>query len=116
MNSILVLLSVIVVFLGSAASVLAQVNLPNPLGTGISSFTGLLSSIATYIFGIVGALAVIMFIWAGILYLTSGMNPGNVQKANKAVLYAIIGLAIAIAGVGLIQLICTILGATCPVI
>ena len=109
MNKVLILLFTTVVFLGSAVSVLAQVTLPNPLDP-VSNFTVLISNITTYIFGIVGAIAILVFIWAGILYLTSGANPGNVQKANKAVLYAVIGLAIALAGSGLIALIQTIIG------
>ena len=85
-------------------SVFAQVVLPNPLGN-TTTFTALFTNIGNYIASLVGGLAVIMFIWAGILYLTSGANPGNVQKANKTVLYAAIGLAIALAGAGLIALI-----------
>lgn len=69
-----------------------------------------MANIANYIaVYIVGGLSVIMFIWAGILYLTSGANPGNVQRANKVVLYAVIGLAIALSGAGLIQLIYSII-------
>ena len=105
-------------FLNLASPVLAQISLPNPLclggGSCANNFTDLISNIATYISGIVASLAVIMFIWAGILYLTSGANPGNVQKANKTVLYATIGLAIALAGAGLIQLVCSVVGVTCP--
>ena len=111
MNRSLVLLFVSVIVLGLATLVFAQepIPLPNPLCSGgsgcITTFRALILNITNYISGVIGAVAVLMFIWAGILYLTSGMNPGNVQKANKAVLYAVIGLGIAIAGAGLIELI-----------
>ena len=112
MKSILILLLVSVILLSSAFLVSAQTNgptnsvvtLPNPLGS-TGDFPTLIVKITEYIRNIIGGIAVLMFIWAGILYLTSGANPANVQKANKAVVYAIIGLGIALAGTGLIALI-----------
>lgn len=109
MKSILILLLVTVILLSSAFLVSAQTNnsvvtLPNPLGS-TGDFPTLIVKITEYIRNIIGGIAVLMFIWAGILYLTSGANPANVQKANKAVVYAIIGLGIALAGTGLIALI-----------
>jgi|SRR3989338_3368645 len=97
------------IFLILTTNTLAQgVTLQNPL-VGTNNFPELLTKIGNYIARIVGALAVIMFVWAGILYLTVGANPGNIQKANKAVLYAVIGLAIALSGAGLIALVKTII-------
>ena len=108
MNKIFFLI-VFIIFLSLTTSVLAeQIKLQNPLGN-VNDFLTLLKNIANYIAGLVGLLAVIMLVWAGILYLTSGMNPGNVQKANKAVFYAVVGLAIAISGAGLIALVRTII-------
>jgi len=104
MNKNLILLLTFLTFFSSAGLVLAQIFLPNPLSP-VNDFAALILNITDYITGFIGALAVLMFIWAGILYLTSGMNPSNVQKANKALLYAVIGLAIAMAGSGLITLI-----------
>jgi len=109
MKKNLILLFTTVIFLSLTISVSAQVTLPNPLGD-VGDFSTIIANIATYITTIIGTLAVIMFIWAGILYLTSGANPGNVQKANKATLYAVIGLAIALAGAGLIELVKKIIG------
>jgi len=86
---------------------LAQIILPNP--TRAENFTELITTVTNYISGIVGGLAVIMFIWAGILYLTSRGDPGQLQKANKALLYAAIGTAIALSGAGLVQFIREIL-------
>jgi hypothetical protein len=110
MKKKLITLLLSVISLSLAALALAQISLPNPLDP-INNFTSLICNIAVYIFGFIGALATIMFVWAGILYLTSGANPGNAQKANKAVLYAIIGLAIALAGEGLIVFVSQVIGA-----
>lgn len=43
-------------------------------------------------------LIVIMFIWAGILYLTARGDPEKFKKANLAVVFAIIGIIVAILG------------------
>ncbi len=99
-----ILLIACIGFLGFAYSVLAQLQLPNPLGN-VNDFPTLITNIAQYIARLVGVLAVIMFIWAGILFLTSAGNEQRVSSAKKAVLYAVIGLAIALAGTGLIQLV-----------
>ena len=111
----LVFLTSFISFLSLKTSVLAQVTLPNPLGS-TSTLTAVIANVATYIATIVGGLSIIMFIWAGILYLSAGMSPGNVQKANKVVFYATIGLAVALAGAGLVQLTCYVItgSASCP--
>lgn len=109
MNKKLISLSVVILLFSSAGLALAQgVELFNPLGD-VDDFPTLIAKIATYIRDLIAGIAVLVFIWAGILYLTSGANPSNIQKANKAVLYAVIGLGIAIAGTGLILLIQTII-------
>ncbi len=96
----------VIVLLGLASFAFAQITLPNPLNT--SSIKDLLTNIANGIAGIIGSLAVIVFIWAGILFLTSAGNEQRLGQAKKATLYAVIGLAIALAGTALIDFIKTI--------
>lgn len=103
-KKILFLFSLIVFLSLTSTASASQLILPNPLDP-VGDFPTLLTNIATYIAGIVGTLAVLMYVWAGILYLTSGTNPGNIQKANQGVFYATIGLAIALSGAGLIALV-----------
>ena len=43
----------------------------------------------------VGIIAVIMIIVSGLRYITSGGDPGKVSSAKSALIYALIGLAIA---------------------
>lgn len=43
---------------------------------------------------IVGIIAVIMIIWGGLKYITSGGDSGNITGAKNTILYAIIGLVI----------------------
>lgn len=117
MRGNLLLLFVIFVSLEFALPVLAGViALPNPLCPGgggagcISSFPDLISAITTYISAVIGSLAVVMFIWAGILFLTSAGNEGRLGSARKALWWAVIGTAIALAGAGLVAVIRYIIG------
>jgi len=43
---------------------------------------------------IVGVVSVIMIIWGGFKYITSGGESGNVTSAKNTILYAIVGLVI----------------------
>ena len=56
---------------------------------------GVLSTITNVLLFVVGALAVIMIIFGGIRYVTSGGNSSAVTAAKNTILYAIVGLIIA---------------------
>src|SRR5688572_2331759 len=45
---------------------------------------------------IVGTIAVIIIVVAGLMYVLSGGNPENTRRAKDAIIYAVIGLVIAI--------------------
>ncbi len=45
---------------------------------------------------IVGVASVLMLIWGGIRYITSGGNSNHVTAAKNTILYAVIGLAVAL--------------------
>ncbi len=112
------LLIVSAVIASSAGFAMADtVTLPNPLCRGgvagdncIENLPQLISKIATYISTIVGALAVLMFMWAGICFLLSGVMPSYLDKGKHALWYAIIGTGIALAGVGLVAVITAVIG------
>jgi glucose uptake protein GlcU len=109
---------------GSAISVMAaalpglvraQLNLQNP---GYSDTTtnlpqgsifGILTLGMQWLLGIVGILAVIAFVIAGIMYLTAAGDEDRIATAKKATTYAIIGLLVSIIGLILITAIRTLL-------
>jgi len=84
----------------------------NPIA--FASVDSLLAKIATTVQDIVAALAVLMIVVAGILYMTSAGDQGRVETAKKAVTAAIIGLALALAAPALLKEIYGVLGATQP--
>lgn len=106
-----IFLMVAVTVLSSTSVVLADtITLPNPLcptpgPNCIDSLPKLIAKVSEYISAVVAGLATIMLVYAGILYVTSGGDPGKAGKAKQAVIYAIIGLAIALAGKGLAEVI-----------
>lgn len=65
------------------------------------SINDVIKSVVNIISGIVGVVAVIMIIWGGFKYITSGGDSSNVSGAKNTIIYAIIGLVI----VALAQLI-----------
>lgn len=95
-----------------------NVTLKNPLcatgagGTCVDTFELLITKITTFITQVIGALAVLMLVVAGIFFVLAGANPENVTKAKHIALYAIIGLAISLAGTGLVRVITAVIGPT----
>ena len=53
----------------------------------------------------VGALSVIMLIWGGIRYTTSAGDSNKVQAAKNTVLYAIVGLVVAILAYAIVKMV-----------
>lgn len=74
-----------------ATSALATANLHNYLGTDdVRVFAG---TIIKTILGLSGAAALVMVIWGGLIWMTSGGNPDKVKKGLNTLLWAGIGLA-----------------------
>ncbi|MEK7080594.1 MAG: hypothetical protein AAB925_02045 [Patescibacteria group bacterium] len=90
-------------------NLLASVTIPNPLRW--DTFEGLLlNGIIPAVAGLVGALSVIMIIVAGILFLTSAGSPERIGTAKKALIYAIVGIVIALTAGAIVITLKSILG------
>ncbi|MFH1968072.1 MAG: TrbC/VirB2 family protein [bacterium] len=114
MDKRLILSLIIVSLLFSANFVFAQTVLTNPLG--VDNFCDLFTKIAETIAALIGALGTIMIVLAGIFYLTSAGSPEKMTKAKTTLIYAIIGIAIAISAgtiVAVIKEAITASGGTC---
>ena len=55
----------------------------------------------------VGILADIMLIWGGIRYVLSGGDSGAVSSAKKTILYAVVGLIVAILAYAIVNFVIT---------
>lgn len=82
-------------------------NLPGQGGT----LFGVIKNIMDWLLMIVGILGVIGFAIAGVLYLTSAGDETRIQTAKRAMLYSIIGIIVALAGMLAISVAQGLLGA-----
>ena len=80
----------------------------NPLTT--DSFEDLLGAITNFIFWVGMALAPVMLIIAGFMFVTSAGSPERVKTAQKMALYTVIGLAIILLASGLVAVLKSIIG------
>ncbi|HHX58220.1 MAG TPA: hypothetical protein GX706_00400 [Candidatus Moranbacteria bacterium] len=81
---------------------------PSATGGG-TTIAGILTNIMNFILTAVGVLSIISFTVAGIMFVAAGGNPTRTGKAKSAILYSIIGLSLAGAGLIIIQQILDLL-------
>jgi len=68
------------------------ITIPDPLQG--REIVDIIDSVMSLLAMIGSGVAVIMVIWAGILYMTSGSSEEKVRTAKKTIMWAIIGVAI----------------------
>jgi len=96
--------------------ILALVALAIPVMTAAADPTppttlqGLINAIKTPIWLIFGFIALICFVYAGIIFLTAGGNPDKIEKARSAVLYGVVGIVVGVIAYGIVAIISGILG------
>ncbi len=76
----------------SVAEPTLAVSLSDPLG-GVS-VPVIIGRVVKGVLGISGSLALIMFIYGGIIWLTSGGSPERIKKGKNTLIWAVIGMAI----------------------
>lgn len=74
-----------------AVPALAQA-LPNPLGE--TSIPKLIGRGLQGLTGVVGSLALAMFLYGGFLWLTAGGNPDRIKKGKEIFIWSVLGLAL----------------------
>jgi len=86
-----------------------QVCLDNPLGTDVTPqiFIG---KIIKAILGIVGSLALVMFIYGGFNIMTAAGSPEKVEKGKQILIWATIGLIVIFTSYALVKFVFTSLG------
>lgn len=82
----------IIPILSSAAIVNCDGSKANPCN--FEAFVDLINGIIDWVIGIAGVIFTISFIWGGFLYLTSGENPGNRDRAKGILWNTLIGFVI----------------------
>jgi len=70
----------------------------NAKGVARGDITEIILKIINYALIIIGVLAVLIFIYAGFLYLTASGDEAKLKRAKDTVLYAVVGVAVAVLG------------------
>lgn len=69
--------------------------LPNPENVPSDSLNDL-STIITIVFGIAGAVALLVIVLAGLQYILSRGDPQKTASAKNTIIYALVGLALVV--------------------
>lgn len=80
-------------------------NLPDPGPSQGHPIAEVLTRVLNWLLAVFGALAIISFIIAGILYLTAQGDPRTLERAKKALVWGIIGVAVGLAGLVIVRTI-----------
>ena len=84
----------------------------NPLAAGgIDSPQTLIGKVINSILGVVGSLALVMFVYGGLLWMTSGGSAEQVKKGRDILIWAAIGLVIIFSAYGLVRFVIQGVGA-----
>jgi len=92
----------------ASAAVTPPSNLPT-VNLTKQSIADLISSFANYFAGIIGALGVLVMLYAAFLYMTAGGDEEKVGKAKKSFIYGLVGIGVAILAFGMFQLVASFL-------
>ena len=65
----------------------------------------MLANALEIVFGIIGAAAVLIIVISGFRYIVSAGDPGQMSQANKTIIYAVIGLAVALSGFSIVSFV-----------
>ena len=96
-----------IVLLAASASSIIGTNATKACGAGGcgSSLTSLVQTVSTTLLWVVGVAAVFFMIFAGIQMITSQGDPTKIKTARNTILYAVIGLIVAIASYAIVSFV-----------
>ena len=83
---------------------------PDGVPTDLIGQSGVFTKITTYILYAVGIISVLMLIWGGIRYVISGGDSKKVTDAKNTILYAIIGLIVALLAYAIVTFVIGAIG------
>jgi hypothetical protein len=92
------------------------VELPNPLGDNPEDAKPqvLIGKIIKAVLGVVGSIALVMFIYGGFMWMTAAGNQERVTKGKEILIWATIGLIVIFTSYALVSFIFTGIGAVTP--
>lgn len=88
---------------------LALAQVPGPILTSPTQIAVIITKVLDFVAAIVLTIALIMLLYAAILYLTAGTSETILTKAKSVLLYAIVGIVVAVLAYSVKPFIQTIL-------
>lgn len=77
---------------GSNTSNVSGTSIPNPLGT--TNINLFVSRIISYVLGLIGTVSLLLFIYGGLIWMTSAGSSDKVKKGRDILVWAVIGMAV----------------------
>ena len=92
---------------GNADTATYSKEITNPLGKG-TTLSNVVAKAINSVMGIIGALALLMFVYGGLIWMTSSGNQEKVKKGRDVMTWAAVGLVIIFSAYGLTKFIINI--------
>lgn len=109
MKKIFPIITLAVLFAIPFAGVHAQTQAPS-IFKDVTDMLNVIRTLRNWLFTIVIVIAVVFLIYAGFQYITSGGDTKKIEGARAMIVNVVIGLVIAIAAIGLVNVVGNILG------
>jgi len=109
-KSLLTFVFIFSFFLLSYNLALASVSLDNPLGD-TKDIPSLIGNVISAVLGIVGSLALVMFIYGGVIWMTAAGNEQSVTKGRNILMWAALGLVVIFSSYALTRFVIQAIGA-----
>lgn len=88
-----------------------SVSLTNPLGEGVTVYT-VISRVITAALGIVGSLALVMFIYGGFTWMLAAGNNEKIKKGKDILVWSAIGLVVIFSSYAVVKYLITTIGSS----
>ncbi|HOW60597.1 MAG TPA: hypothetical protein P5548_01240 [Candidatus Moranbacteria bacterium] len=92
-----------------APSAVLAINVPDA-DLPDATLTDIITGFMNWLLAIVGILAVIGFVIAGIIYLTAAGDEDQIARGKKTMIYSLVGIIVALMGVIIIKAVQSMLG------
>ena len=93
--------------------ILAQIETPSPKDIGLSPIAATddtAKTILNVVFGIIASVAIVVIIIAGFNLATGGDDPEKISRSKKAIIYALVGLALAVSTEAIVLTVLNVIG------